>query len=158
MDDLVRWLRTQLDADEETARAAARQRGHGEWRAEADAREIVEVVGRSEPGDDSYPYTPVVLQPDDDETAAHVAAWDPARVLREIDAKRRLLEEHSLTVEKVDAAPYDSFTGERRPDEHSVTCTVCGWASDDPSSACLTVRLLALPYADRPGYREEWAP
>jgi hypothetical protein len=29
------------------------------------------------------------------------------------------------------------------------------WGADWP---CLTLRLLALPYADRPGYREEWRP
>lgn len=29
----------------------------------------------------------------------------------------------------------------------------------DPTPApCSTLRLLALPYSDRPGYREEWRP
>jgi hypothetical protein len=88
----------------------------------------------------------------------HIAEHDPARVLREIDAKRRIIAEHSLTVEKTDAAPYDSVTGERCPDEYSVTCALCGWVSDDPTSGCLTLRLLALPYADRECYREEWSP
>ncbi|MFI6604798.1 DUF6221 family protein [Nonomuraea sp. NPDC050536] len=30
------------------------------------------------------------------------------------------------------------------------------WATDDPTSACETLRLLALPYASHHEYRKEW--
>lgn len=83
---------------------------------------------------------------------------DPEWVLAEVEAKRRLVELHVITVEKTDVPPFDSYTGERNPDEYNVTCAICGWASDDPTSACLTLRLLALPYATHPEYKESWRP
>ena len=33
-----------------------------------------------------------------------------------------------------------------------------GWDSDDADALWHVVRLLAVPYADRAGYREEWRP
>lgn len=145
MGDLVEWLREQLDEDDRIARGTG-QPGtswqglemDGELRDDANAGTVA--------------YIPRA------ETRAHIARHDPARVLREIDAKRQVLATHTITVEKVDAPPFDSFTGTRNPDEYTVTCAVCGWSSDDPTSACLTLRLLALPYADRPGYRDDWRP
>lgn len=35
---------------------------------------------------------------------------------------------------------------------------VCDACTPLKPTPCQTVRLLALPYADRPGYREEWRP
>ncbi|MDX3019883.1 DUF6221 family protein [Streptomyces acidiscabies] len=142
--DLVEFVRARLDEDEALARAATRQRGRGEWKAETDARGITEVVGRSEPGDDSYPNTPVVLQPDDDETTGFIAAHDPARVLREVDAKRRIiadLEQAEFTLSKAGdrGTAYDVMTGA-------------------VNMLRRTVRLLAVPYADHPDYRDEWRP
>ena len=61
------------------------------------------------------------------ELAAHSARHDPARVLREVEAKRRLLD--------------DTWGG---PDHEEM------WEHH--------VRLLALPYAQHPDYRPEWAP
>lgn len=60
-----------------------------------------------------------------DKDAEHVSRWDPARVLAECEAKRRILELHRDLVDLDDRA---------------------------------TLRYLALPYADREGYREEWRP
>lgn len=61
----------------------------------------------------------------------HIARWDPARVLVECDAKRRIVELHP---------------------EH-------GWSHcEGESLPCPTLRLLALPYAEHPDYREEWKP
>jgi hypothetical protein len=62
----------------------------------------------------------------EDEYAEHIARWDPARVLAEVNAKRRILDE---------AVRLMSYDGEFQ-----------------------FLELLALPYADRPGYREEWRP
>lgn len=55
--------------------------------------------------------------------------WNPVRVLAECDAKRRIIA---------------SFEGLRYDEAHVLADRV--------------LRLLALPYSDRPGYREEWKP
>jgi hypothetical protein len=72
----------------------------------------------------------------DSSAAGHIARWDPARVLREVEAKRRLLQQFELRGNSVRAT----------------VVPATGGVWDD------LLRLLALPYADRPGYRQEWAP
>jgi hypothetical protein len=65
----------------------------------------------------------------------------PSRVLREIDVKRQMLAEYEQ------AARYAK--------------TTWGQSNADQSRAQTlgkVVRLLAAPYSDRPGFREEWAP
>jgi hypothetical protein len=81
---------------------------------------------------------------------AHVYRWTPKRVLDEMDAKRRILDLH----EHVPAAPWG------RTDVTEIGCTICAYRQDDVIGKgwCQTVRLLALPYADREGYRDEWKP
>lgn len=69
--------------------------------------------------------------------AQHIARHDPARVLVEVDAKRRIIAEHSTQKWSV---------GDRVHD-----CQWEGWP-------CTTLRLLALPYAGHPDYQAEWAP
>jgi hypothetical protein len=68
--------------------------------------------------------------------AEHIARHDPARVLAEVEAKRRLLKQFRLRGDSVRAVVQPSTGGV--------------W--DD------MLRLLALPYADHPDYREEWRP
>ncbi len=66
--------------------------------------------------------------------AEHVTRWDPARVLAECEGKRRIVDE------------------------------CCGWIEESCEDygaralARMTLRLIALPYADHPDYREEWRP
>ena len=73
----------------------------------------------------------------------------PARVLAECDAKRRIVELHG-----------------RRDDD---TCAECGDGEPDTGPGdrgwfeaahwpCLTLQLLALPYADHPDFQEQWKP
>lgn len=72
--------------------------------------------------------------------ADHVARWDPERVLAECQAKRLIVEGFREADELADDAP-----------AHSADAAVVGaWES--------VLRLLALPYADRPAYRTEWRP
>jgi hypothetical protein len=84
-------------------------------------------------------------------TAGHIARWDPARVLAECEAKRRIVEMHRLggsyTPGSEDASGFDY-------------CGTCG--SGEPYEyptpwPCPTLRLLALPYVDHPDYRQEWS-
>jgi hypothetical protein len=158
MDDLVSWLRAQLDDDERVARAA-----HDP--------EYPWVIEQPEPGSPSWYHPqllgknlisssdPATLTPDEGE---HIARWDPTRVLAEIDAKRRILELH---------APQPShYVGARFiwDEPGALQCSHCadlchsrsGLACDTPDAPypCPTVSLLALSLADRAGYREEWRP
>lgn len=71
---------------------------------------------------------------------AHIVRHDPARVLARCEADRRIAGEHH---------------------EYLGVCSHCV----DPSGEhqreawpCVTLRYLALPYADHPDYREEWRP
>ncbi|TQN30599.1 hypothetical protein FHX37_0481 [Haloactinospora alba] len=76
--------------------------------------------------------------------AGHIARNGPARVLAEVEAKRRIVAQH---------APVPVNFG----DEY--TCTTCAHSptSKDPQP-CGTLKLLAAVYADHPDYRKEWAP
>lgn len=132
--DLVQWLRAQLDEDERIARAATQ----GDW---VWSREFVtppgyhhRTVGPLEPGD-----------------AAYMTTWAPARVLREVDAKRQLIARGGpFCTSDCDAPgnePMDPETDWTTPLEHHLDC-----------AAYKAAAVLALPYADRPGYREEWRP
>ena len=120
-DDLVAFLRARLREDEATARAVLWD-GSGNslsWGLAASA--TVEV------GNDEF-------NTDDRTVANHIVNNDPARVLAEIAAKRRIFELH-------------------RPDSPDrPECVTCG-----PRWPCRTVEALAAPYADHPDYREEWS-
>lgn len=107
--------------------------------------------------------------------AAHIARHDPARVLAEIDAKRRLVSLHEPLWETVEWPHDQNGKGEAQ------VCKSCGnrdidsWQNWRPAvgeagylppgvvppyilAPCQTLRLLALPYAAHPDYRPEWAP
>lgn len=146
MDELVMWLGEQFDEDTVRARTAT----PGPWRYdEGKHHHIVgtplfeEAVFAGPPGADAN-CVAGTGETDDQQSmrdAAFIAAHDPARVLREIDALRQVLAEYEQ------AARYAK--------------TYWGQANASQSRAQAlgkVVRLLALPYADRPGYREEWRP
>lgn len=102
MNDLVTWLRAQLDDDERVAEQAS----SWTWQPELAGEHV---------------------------STAHIARWNPARVLADVDAKRCILAlggDFDVYSEPYTAQPV--------------------WER--------AVRLLALPYADRPGFREEWRP
>jgi hypothetical protein len=139
VDDLGAWLLAQIKADAEVARAAAEaQSGRDEpgdrWRA----------------GDDVYTAitaAPVAVGPWGGglhETGEHIARWDPACVLAECETKKQTMELHSP----------------QQDTERSLACQTCGVPDGwwDVAWPCDTLRLLAALYADRPGYRPEWAP
>jgi hypothetical protein len=79
------------------------------------------------------------------EDRAHIARWDPARVLAECEAKRRIVAIH--------ARDY----GHECPGEGEDPIMIpAGWYGSDGCRDCDVLRLLALPYASHPDYREEW--
>lgn len=73
-----------------------------------------------------------------------------ARALAEVEAKRRIIDEHSpREIASMDRATWAQvFLCCRR-------CAVNGSRFVHP---CLTLRLLALPYRDHVDYRDEWTP
>jgi hypothetical protein len=129
IDDLIAWLKAQLDEDERLARTAD--------------DEVVDWVG----SDTDEHGEPAAGQ--------HIRRHLPTRVLADVAAKRAVLDEHAVL---------DNGTGKL----DSRYCRRCfaieGYNADVLDSGeglpvwCLTVRLLAQAYADRPGYREEWRP
>jgi hypothetical protein len=74
---------------------------------------------------------------------AHIIRHDPSRVLREIDAKRGVLRQYEDVREQV-----------RNP----VSAENRQAARIEQGALGDVMRLLALPYADRPGYDEAWRP
>ena len=114
MDDLVQFLRARLDED---AAAASQCAGDGQWTPEAIAFY----------GPDLSP-----------EVRGHMARHDPARVLAEVDAKRKLLTEYEEVQHDEDAS-YE-------------------WAGGWTNGLRHAAALLALPYATPPDYRDTWRP
>jgi hypothetical protein len=133
------FLRDRLDEDYEAARAA----GGDDWRRQdhpSDTIAIYDSKGEPVVYDEGSPT---------EEQQDHIARQNPARVLAEVKAKRRLVEEHKP------ARPHYL----PRRELGCVTCsTAQAWDEKANEANCLTLRLLALPYADYPDYREEWRP
>ncbi|NYJ08327.1 DUF6221 family protein [Petropleomorpha daqingensis] len=119
--DLDQFVLARIAEDKRIAADAAADSGREQW----------------EPEDDGAPLA-----------AEHVARHDPARVLAECAAKRRLV-----------LACRDS-----RPDLHFLGARPNGMAdfpltpTDQHQLAALTLALLALPYAEHHDYRPEWRP
>ena len=178
-DDLIMWLRAALDEDEAWATAAATFDHdalgyHWQWvcsncdtvispdpvldeilecSAKCDATRVaLRSVEVGPPG--AYRTgLPAFIVPYAEEqptvAAAHIARWDPARVLAEVAAKREIIKVVLWYEAKIDGewgcCHSEDSIGEgncpgRQPNDIEV------------------LRLLALPYADRPGYRESWRP
>jgi len=135
MDDLVQWLRAQLDEDERIARAA-----EGDPVFDGTGIVIERNRARGFPDRVAGLISPV---------ATHIARHDPARVLRDIDAKRRLMKQIFMYEAKIDGE-WGCCHG---ADE--IEAGMCEETSPNEIEA---LRLLALPYSDREGYRAEWRP
>jgi hypothetical protein len=123
--ELVAFLRARLDEDAELAATgetwSAFDEMHGTRRVDVDhSFERVVACTRSWRG-------------------VHIARHDPARVLREVEAHRKLVDAYA------EVAGMDTEGAE--PEFAYGRAVGLGEA----------VRLLALPYADHPDYRPEWA-
>lgn len=109
MTDLVAWLRERLDEDERVARSAR------EGFFQPETLSIFAAVS----------------------DAAHVITHDPARVLRQVAAHRRILDEYEQTVEYYAthrAAPAGELHG-----------------------LLFAVKAIASIYSDHPGYDTAWS-
>lgn len=161
--ELVTWLRAQLDEDERVARTIKLEPWvlspatgtHGGWLWVFGKRSADQIWGGDQPRVGQY-----------------IVQWHPERVLAEVAAKRALLELHAPTLENVEW--WHDQTGKGK----ALVCPSChpahpsewypafGEAGEPPEgfvpsyvlAPCPTLLSLLLPYADRPGYREEWRP
>ncbi|MBP2583380.1 hypothetical protein J3A78_003858 [Streptomyces sp. PvR006] len=116
MADLIAFLSARLDED-----AAAARRAGDSFRQIGETGVIVATEGDRAEECASANWAGI---------ADHIVRHDPARVLAEVNAKRRIVTAYEN---------YDNDAPEL----------------DVPESV---LRLLALPYADHPDYRPEWAP
>ena len=146
MDELVRWLREQLDEETEAAQLAFSgqadpENGWGAHRPEWQKQTTI---------------TPHVGVIHEAVQADHIVRWNPARVLAEINAKRQLLDDYTVTAHIRDEAAERIKASGDHPDAKDLET----WDRAQREAAILEgpVKLAALPLADRPGYREEWRP
>jgi hypothetical protein len=149
IDELIHFVRLQLDEDERLALATSPV-GDRVWH-------VANGTGLAQ---GSW----LILQPHHGAQSLgshgveHIARHDPARVLREVEALRAIIDLHE---------PREYVTYLKH-----VTYWQCGYCAglchsrsglgcEQPVDAlwpCDTVRLLAAIFSDRPGYREEWRP
>lgn len=135
-DEFVKWLSAQFDADAAAATEAMRDRD-GVWsyvESPSGEHKVIDNLGYAVTGEEPDPNANPWW------TYPHIARHNPARVLREIDAKRRILDLHDELENASWRDEYDEST------------------NGQISGLYQAIRLLALRYADRPGYRAEWKP
>jgi hypothetical protein len=134
VNDLVEFLRARLAEDEQVARYSGEP---GQW-------DIGECVSTDEPGRTEWEIVTengyVTARTATNMRAAHIARHDPARVLREVEAKRQIVDAYAEALRIQDG--FRETTGElmRRT---------------AIEMACLAY---AVAYAYHPDYREEWKP
>ncbi|SES03075.1 DUF6221 family protein [Streptomyces qinglanensis] len=152
--DLVAFLRARLDEDERLARAAAEPEKWVELNREPRPRWYVQlwadpdrVAVIADPESSAFPVVVSIEGMDEGDAQNridHIARHDPARVLADIEAKRRVVRYYEDAARTLAAAepgtpPHDLMTGAM-------------------NSLRAALQALALPYADHPDYREEWRP
>jgi hypothetical protein len=132
-DELAVWLRAVLDKVERVAKAAQ----PSPWRRFIDRSHLDRntIFGGSYPGDVDRlrNVCSVEYSWERDANAEHIMLHDPAQALRQVEAIRRVLVLYDVSTDR-----------QLHPD---------GWELLKHA-----VRALALPYAEWPGYRKEWAP
>ena len=92
--------------------------------------------------------------------------FQPARVLREVEAKRAIMAEHFILTnenrdeeyEEFSVVPWGAKGGAGDQGSGCVTCHYYGMGGVKGYGTCRTVRLLAAVYSDHPDYRQEWKP
>jgi hypothetical protein len=119
MTDLAAWLLDRIAADEAAARAAT----PGPWAVQNGAPSLV----YGHPARGVFVCCTGVNGPEARSDAAHIARWDPARVLAECDAKRRI-------VALMEEGEWEG-----------------GWTLAES-----VLRALASPYRSHPDWRDEW--
>jgi hypothetical protein len=142
-EDLILWLTQRLDEDEQIARATMlTTTDKGEWTVTTDPHS----------GDDKPTgvlgtciYIGMIGSNgdlDDPAQAIHIAEHDPARVLREVEAKRKILDRWAELIAEV--------AHWRACGDEDAAPVATEWAYRQ-----VAVQLASV-YSDRPGFKEEW--
>jgi hypothetical protein len=134
MMDLIEFLQARFDEDAELARQARDVGGAPAWDPAADVLLTSGLANRRRLADRGVPDALKGA------VEAHMARHDPARVLREVDAKRAVVQGYERALENRRAHPGDLASAGALLALHGA------------------VKHLALPFADHPDYRPEWAP
>jgi hypothetical protein len=125
---IIEFLRARIAEDEAAAMAAA----DGPWEHDEHLGDhaVTSVIGAVATASNVYPEGAVGLEEAD---AAHIARHDPARVLREVAAKRAIIEEWEV-------------------DYIDNPCTQL----PDARAARLALHVIATVYSDHPDYDPAW--
>lgn len=166
MSGIVAFFRARLNDDERVARAAASatltEGEHPVW-----IQGEINYVDFDEPVVETHPDQAGVINDAQDTVVydegrdpaldTHIARHDPARVLREVKVKRAVLDAYEtwLAEERAGHADYQAWLDGRGHNTDPPRRTVPEAAGD---GLTLALRLLALPHADHPDFREEWRP
>jgi hypothetical protein len=148
-EDLVTWLRAQIDEDEQQAQQAARDTAPKWYRYERYIMSADPHPASSSDEADLY-----IAMDGTEATMEHMARHDPARVLAEVEAKRRILDLHEVVDNG--GGTLDSRYCACCFADRGYNAGVSNKTGEGLPVWCETVRLLALPYAGRDGWREEW--
>lgn len=134
--ELAEWLRACLDEDEAIIRNNLGERGLGDW--------------------GSYPDYRTYFEDDQRVADEYLHQFNPPRVLAEVEAKRQILNN------------LDQLFPHRHVDDCWYSCpkSAEGCCNEDEGDKCncgaevrrlRLLRIVAAPYADRPGCQESWA-
>ncbi|AZM51784.1 hypothetical protein DMA15_03630 [Streptomyces sp. WAC 01529] len=148
--DLPAFLRARYDEEAEAAEKA----GRDAWHYDMFDRSGGVVFASGERPIVEFGFDPERMHAQDRAAAdfhqaAHIARHDPARVLKEIEAKRRIIAAIFNYEAKIDGEWGCCHGAE------AIEAGLCPETNPDEIEA---LRLLALPYDDHPDYREEFGP
>lgn len=130
MTDIVEFLKDQMNADEQLARAAC-SGGNGHWHV----GDVEHWDNRRIEADEPGQFTIYDEGGHDEHQARHIARHDPARVLADVKAKQALLAQAD--------------------DMREMAAQTEAWFLNDYADGI--ERNLAAPYAGQPGFKDEWA-
>jgi len=147
-DDLVAWLRAQFDADEKRLRGGWYSDTHWQilrTRLCLGAWTVSRENGVDATLNDRIAEAGLAFMRElfDQWQADHAVAW-----LAEVDAKRRILDQHMGSYAELEDGTRHYFCQDRAADPDF---------NGDLWAPCLTARILAAPYAGRDGWQEQWA-
>lgn len=149
-DGIVEFLTERLAEDEQVAQAASGRRwghdGYGGWHVPFGSSRCTVVRDMSPFSHEQDNHVcGSALAPD----AEHIARHDPARVLAEVAAKRRMVDQ---------TFRYEATIDGEWGCCHSADEIARGECPATPVDGIGMLRLLAVVYADHADYRSDWAP
>jgi len=154
--DIVEFLTARLDEDEAGALATTPVLVTGRWKVARDKHadddaplQLIQGEDPDDPASEEYSSTEVIAycaywQAEAEANLRHIARHDPARVLAEVKAKRRVMARHSVVY-----------------DLHTECCYGCGWDREEGFHVegienCQELRDMASVYDQHPDYDPAW--